>query len=497
MKKLLSVGLVLVFLASALSGCTLFTPKTTQFTHGLVDLVMQPIRMGDPSAQEYTKDLAGDFNKMMAERSSESELTLSVADYGGLEDMGVDQYLDGAQLIFNAAYDTKSGDGQLDFNGLGLVNGSMAIREGALAVDVSQFLGNLIIYEFESGLDFTKDITFNDRMDDIAKALNPEAQGTTETIDQAEKLLYKYADIAAKEIDDKSIESGKESISIMNKNVKVDTQTYELTADDLQIIVQAILETALEDDELMDFIYTNYPDAATYYGDFDEFKDEYQTSIEDALDNLDDSFADTEVDVTLSIYFTSPKLPFQAKKAVAVQIDYADDWSEYNIFYKFIKEDREFDFEIKYDDGYAPLEYYASNVKDGNQYVLDGELVMPDDSYSFVIEGTTDVSSTKETGEYTLTFSSNTGYDPFETIVLNITNELIQVKKGAEYEMTGTMDVDTVINGMPIYLALDMEGEYKFSDSVSVDLVDFDDPDAQVYDNIEDLMADFGGYLPY
>ncbi len=493
MKKLLSVGLVLVFLASALSGCTMFTPKTTQFTHGLVDLVMQPIRMGDPGSQEYTKDLAGDFNKMMAERSSEAELTLSVADYGGLEDLGVDQYLDGAQLTFNTAYDTKSGDGQLDFNGLGLVNGSLAIREGSLAVDVSQFLGNLIIYEFESGLDFKKDVTFNDRMDDIAKALNPEAMGTTETIDQAEKLLYKYADIAAKQIDTNSIESGKETISIMNKDVKVDTQTFELTADDLQNITQAVLETALEDDELVEFIYTNYPESAMYYEDMDEFKDEYQTSIEDALDNLDDSFEDTEVDITLSIYFTSPKLPFQAKKAVAVQIDFADEWSEYTAFYKFIKDGREFDFELNYDDGYAPFEYYASNIKDGNQYVLDGELVMPDDSYYLVISGTTDVSNTKEIGEYEINFSS---YD-IENITLVITNELTQVKKGSEYEMTGTLDVDTVINGMPIYLALDLEGEYTFADSVSVDLVDFDDPDAQVYDNFEDLIYDFGGYLPY
>ena len=496
MKKLLSVGLILVFLASTLSGCALFTSKTTQFTHGLVDLVMQPVRMADPNSQEYTKDLAGDFNKMMAERSSESELTLSVADYGGLEDLGVDEYLQGAQLTFNAAYDTKTGDGQLDFNGLGLVNGSLAIREGALAVDLTQFLGNLIIYEFESSLDFKKDVTFNDRMDDIARVINPEAKTTTATLDQAEKLLYKYADVAAKEIDAKSIESGKESISIMNKNVKVETQTFDLTVDDLQNITQAILETALDDDELVEFIYTNYPDASTYYDDMDEFKDEYQSSIEDALDTIDDAFADMEVDVTLSIYFTSPKLPFQAKKPVAVQIEFADEWSDYNIFYKFIKDGREFDFEINYDDGYSPFEYYASNVKDGNQYVLDGELVMPDGSVSLIMSGTTDVSATKEVGDYEITFDYFDGYDPL-TVTMVITNELTQVKKGSEYEMSGTLDIDTVVNGMPIYLALDMEGEYTFANSVSVDLVDFDDRDAQVYDNFEDLIYDFGGYLPY
>lgn len=506
MKKLLSLGLVLIFLASSLSGCGLFTPKTTQLTHGLVDLWMKPFNMADPEQRDYSKDISGDLAKLLDERSSETAIVLSLEEYEGLESLGMDEYLQGAEIRFETAYDTKTGDGVLDFNGLGLVNGSVAIHEGAVAVDVSQYLGSLIIYNFESALNFSKGVSFNDRMEDFSKAINPDAGTTSETIAEMQDLLYKYADIAATLIDASEITTSSEELSIMGDDTKVEKQSITLNNEDLKAISEAMLEAAIDDQDLLDFVANNYPNFDEYYTE-EDFRDEWPDTIQTALDDLDYNFDDMTMDVVLDVYYNYsgflasviPGLPFQKKNPVAIQFNYVDDWSTNDMFYKFIEDGRAFDFSVSVDQGYGVTEFYASNILDGKNYIMDGKLTMPDETYILEIDGKTTISNTKEVGQYNMTLTSNDEYSGIDTSYLAIDTKLTEVKKGSSYETESSITVDTVYYDQPMFVRLGLEGTWEFSNEVDVDLPDFNDRDAKVYDDLETLISDISsGYLfPY
>lgn len=505
MKKLLSLGLVTIILVTSLSGCAAAS-KPAQFTHGLVDLVMLPVNMANPDQQEYSNDITGDLEKLFEDKSSDTTMVISLDEYEGLESFGLDEYLQGAEIRLEAAYDTGSGDGVLDFNGLGLVNGSVAIHESAIAVDVSQYLGNLIIFNFESALDFKKGVTYTDRMDDIMKALNPDAETTSDTIAKMEELLIKYADIAAAEIDASAIETEKTELSIMGEDEKVEKQTITLNNEDLKAITKAVLETAIDDQDLIDFIASNYPNFDEYYTE-EDFRNEWPETIQYSLDDLDYTFDDMTMDLVMDIYYrysgflasAIQGLPFQKKTAVALQINYADDWSTSDVFYKFIEDGRAFDFAVSADQGYGVTEFYASNIPDGKDYILEGKLTMPDDAYILEMDGTTTISNTKEVGEYHMILTVNDEYASIESTYLDIETELTQVKKGSSYETESSIIVDTAYYGSPMYVKLEIEGTWDFSKEVEVDLPDFEDNDAMVYDDLETLISDISsGYMfPY
>ena len=500
MKKLSLWVLILTFLVTTLSGCSATSSKANQFTNSLVELIMFPFNMADLNQKEYSNDLSGNIQKLSNERSSQNELILSIEDYSGLEDLGVDQYLQGARLTFNSDYDIKTGDGLFEFNGLGLVNGSMALHEGALAIDLSQFLDNLIIYNFESGLNFSKDIRFIDRMDDLVKAINPETLNSSDMIAEMQTYLDKYAGIAATQIKASSIKSEKTELSIMGKDTKVGKETITLTNDDLKNITKAILEVAVADDELASFLYKlSSQQAYSAYDSEEEYIKEFQDSIQDSLDDLDDSFDDTDYKVELGIYYSYSGLfskvinglPFQKKTPVAIDVNYMDDDSNTNIFYKYIQDGRAIDFKITIADEYETLNVDLSNIKDGDQYILNGNLSVPYDTLALNISGTTTISSASEIGDYE--FVMTLPDSAFDKITMSIDSELSEIKKGSSYKAKGTLDLK--MDGyQAIGITLGIKGTYEFSDSVDVDLPDFNDPDAQVYDDFQALIEDLAMY---
>jgi hypothetical protein len=496
MKKLLSLGLIVFLIASTL-GCVLIQPKPSEVTHGLVDLIMSPLNKADPKQKEYSADLSGDLQKMMDERSSEGTLVLSVKDYSGLDNLGVSQYLQGAELRFETAYDNKTGDGSLKFNGLGLVNGTVAIHDKAVAIDLSQYLGSLIIINFESALNFGKGVNLSDRMEDFAKAINPDAKTTSETLTQLQTLLYKYADIAAKQINPSSIKTVKDTLSIMGKDTKVEKQSISFDNVAMKAIVKAVLEEAVNDQALVDFMVSNYPNTNTGTTT-DDLKKQIHDSIQNSLDNLDSNFDGTTMNYDIDLFYTYsgplssiiPGLPFQKKNPVAIQINYTNGDTTNNLFYKFVQDGRALDFSISFDSGTGPIAFYLTNIRKGNQYVMDGKLTMPDDTYSLTVNGTTTLSSAKETGAYNISISTSNSSAPFDTINLAITSELTQVKKGSSYETTGTISANTNLSGQPVAITLGLDGTWNFSNNVTVALPDFNDSTAKQYDSFEKFITD-------
>jgi hypothetical protein len=496
MKRSLLWGLIIILLASTLAGCSTSSSKANQLTDSLVDLAMQPINMANQNLREYSDDISGDMQKLQEEKSSESELILSVEDYTGLEDLGVDQFLQGARLTFNSVYDTKTGDGIFEFNGLGLVNGSVSFHENAMAIDLSQFLGYLMIYNFESTQDYAKGISATDRAEEIAKAMNPEALDSYELADEMESLLDKYADIVAGEINASSIESEKAEISVLGENEKVTKQMVALSTEDIKNITQAVLEAAVTDDDLASFFYAMSSTSA--YGMYDseeEFKSNMQESIQDTLDNLDTDFEDVDVVGNIEIYSTVSGflsnvvtgMPWQKSQPVAIHITMQDAEEDFDMYYKFFSEGIEIDFEITIDTGDGPTTFIISNIKDGDVYNLVGNFSEPYEYFSLDISGTTTVSKTSEIGEYVLTVDM---YDDiFDSIVLSLNTEVTEEKKGSSYKTKGTFDIE-LTGYQSITLSLGMKGSTEFSDSVEVDLPDYDDPDAMIYDDYQTLMED-------
>jgi hypothetical protein len=111
------------------------------------------------------------------------------------------------------------------------------------------------------------------------------------------------------------------------------------------------------------------------------------------------------------------------------------------------------------------------------------------------IEGSTQVGSSSELGEYELTIEYSDGVDA----QITVSTELSQVKKGSEYEFTASVGGDVAVAGQEIGVELGLEGNYVFSDKISIDLPDFDDPDAERYDDIleffEAIQSAFGNFL--
>ena len=494
LKKLWLMFVVFVIILSS-SGCA---PQNSpeHFTRGLVDLLLQPVQKINPEEKTYTDDLMGSLRKLMDTRSFESEMTFEIEKISGLEESlgSFGSMLSGASLEFTSAYDVKTGDGVLEFNGLGLVNGTLALHESQLAADIPQFLQDLMILEYESTLDYEKNILLEDRMQDLFKAVNPDGAEIDLLQPRLEALLYKYADLIATKVEKDQLEIEKDELEILGETQKVQKVSLNLDEDQIREILQLVLETAKDDDELYDLIKSYIPnvDGAS---DPDEIEDELRDSIESALDNLDDTDLGG-LEIAMEIYFLQANGLFKRESSpVAINLDVSTDEGSAEIFYKWFTEERQFDVEFKLDAEGESVEFYLLNVLEKDAYQLEGELSTQDGMVNASIEGSTQVGSSSELGEYELTIEYSDGVDA----QITVSTELSQVKKGSEYEFTASVGGDVAVAGQEIGVELGLEGTNVFSAKISIDLPDFDDPDAERYDDIleffEAIQSAFGNFL--
>jgi hypothetical protein len=247
-----------------------------------------------------------------------------------------------------------------------------------------------------------------------------------------------------------------------------------------------VLETAVDDDQLYNFVTTNIPSSVTQT-DPDQMKEQMKTSIQDGLDNLDSTdLAGAEVTIDL-FNLRSGKLVSLKKTPIAVNIKVSTDNGDAEVFYKYVVDKRQFDIEFKLDSDQQSLDLFITNILEKDIYNLKGELTLSDGTLDMNLDGTTQAKATSEVGEYELSFDYSDGSNTYAA-TLNLSTELTQVKKGSEYEMTASLSGSTTIHGQEIGAELSMDTTYNFSDDVKVDLPDFEDKDAAVYDNITDFI---------
>jgi hypothetical protein len=479
------IAVIFVMVLSAVGCAPQNTPET--FTNDLAAMILEPVQQVNKTEKTYSDDLQGSLGKLVDSKSYSSEMTIQVEDITGAESLGSGaQLLNGAKLDFESAYDVKTGDTLLAFNGMGLVNGSVALHEGALSLDIPQFLKQLMILEYDSTLDFSKPILLQDRIKDLMMAINPEAASSTETQAQLEELLYKYAGLIASKITKDQLSVGDDTLDILGVSTKVQKVTLTLDEDALREIIRVVLETAVDDDQLYNFVTTNIPSSVTQT-DPDQMKEQMKTSIQDGLDNLDSTdLAGAEVTIDL-FNLRSGKLVSLKKTPIAVNIKISTDNGDAEVFYKYVVDKRQFDIEFKLDSDQQSLDLFITNILEKDIYNLKGELTLSDGTLDMNLDGTTQAKATSEVGEYELSFDYSDGSNTYAA-TLNLSTELTQVKKGSEYEMTASLSGSTTIHGQEIGAELSMDTTYNFSDDVKVDLPDFEDKDAAVYDNITDFI---------
>ncbi len=152
-RKIVVGLLVLTFLLS-LAGCMPMQSKTEQFTDGLVRLMSTPLDMlADAEEPTYSDDLVGELLELTNTRSHNTSASLQIDRLSGIESMGFGLgMLSGARFDFESAYDVETGDGVIDFYGLGLISGKLAVHENAAALDIANFLPQMLILEYEIGI---------------------------------------------------------------------------------------------------------------------------------------------------------------------------------------------------------------------------------------------------------------------------------------------------------------------------------------------------------
>ncbi len=545
-KKIVYVLIILLISVSTMS-CFLTgvsgKEETEQFLDGMVSLVLAPVEKATTQMDErtYSDDLAGELAELVDSRSHEMEFVMEIEDLDVSSDDGFDvEQIRGGRLELESAYDMTTGDGVFEFYGFGLVNGTLAMSGPELALDMPSLLEEMFILEYQSELDFSRSIPFSDRMLDINAALNNQSStADADFYDDLELIMNTYADVIAEFIDPGELAVEDSEIEIAGEMTPVEMITIDLDEFDLEDIFRGVLEYAKDDDFLIDFLieygemFSSLFSTVTYDEPDTELREsDILEAIEYALEDLDYFVDDNEgLDISLSIYFAHtgflsnviPGLPLiQQQEPVAIEVDFddtytevemrytyfdtddsnfvafefsgGDDWTDADGYIEVFTQDRAFDLSAALNvEDEVDFSLALSNVKDGDSYLLDGQMSMfqyySETELEAEFSGETLITNQSEEGSFEIVFNFNDGWSIAEGEI-EIENQLNQVSKGTSYEAGSEIVVNVTMDGEDLGMELSTETEWAFMDQVSVDLPDFDDTDAQRYDSIQELFED-------
>lgn len=472
--------------ALLLTGCMRINPART-FAYGLVDLLMLPFE--ELTNEEYTKDLAGEVQELINTTSHDASFSLRIKDVFA-DAMGFDtSMLRGGKLDIETKYDAPSGDMSMAVNGLGLVNGYFYMQENQFAVDVPQFLTSMIVYEMQSQLNYNQPIMLNDRITDLQYALNPEAGNYDQAfLDELKTILRHYARLIADNLDISKLNWTTENVNAMGKSTRAQVITVSFDEKDLRDLTEIVLERAQDDERLKDFVVNNFMAAA--YDNIRDAEDEFDDAIEYALEDIDYVFEGEDIDLAVSIYFTPSFIMSGTPLAVGVTLD--DGWTEVNLFYKFIMDERELDVEVTAEVDRETIDFSLTNLKTRGGYEMTGAFNVPSEGIRVTLDGTTAISRNAEVTDMTIVLR---GSDLDIDGTVNIWSELTRIRNKREYEMVSEIEGSLNAYGESIGIVVDASGTYKFDNSVRVSIPNLNDRNAirvtsigELVDEIQNLM---------
>lgn len=223
----------------------------------------------------------------------------------------------------------------------------------------------------------------------------------------AEKLLTSYMITALECI--KNVEMESDELYAGDLARTCTKLTVTLDEDTLQDVVKAVCKRAVEDEELKKLIismaeaqiayvkrqfqsiYENYYAEMGVYDDFDDFwdermgdvkaeylYDEFQESLEAALDEIDELSMDGKLKMNIWVD--------NKGNIVGRELGISTDYDKITVFYKMVKEGRRFAYEAGYDDDYGKAELTGEGTASGD--TLTGEFVLAADGKELLIIST-------------------------------------------------------------------------------------------------------------
>lgn len=134
---------------------------------------------------------------------------------------------------------------------------------------------------------------------------NPEFRKVLPSEKELDKLLDKYIKIVIDNLDDVTKET--QTLKIGDIEQKVTVLEFQLSEETAARIAQQVLETAKEDESLIEYILkiSDFLEQEDLIEDADDVYDEFNTWIDDALESLEDADIGDETILTLTDYVNS------------------------------------------------------------------------------------------------------------------------------------------------------------------------------------------------
>lgn len=538
-QKKLVLSLVLIILLVGMTGCVPQQDKSEQFTEGLADLVLMPLSDAT-TFSAYQGTMVGEVSELMNSRSHETETEIILTDLSSSMDIGFDlSSVEDSRLEIDTAYQMDTGDGIVEFYGLGVVNSSMAVHENMIALDLPALLMELMgidqtlyIADFESGLDFTQPIPLADRINDLNIAVNGPGKDTEQMLSDLADIVDRYKSLLSSLIDSDQIEASTEEMEIAGELRNVQVLSLTLDAESAVQIITAVLEQAKTDEELFNFFLS-------FQSDYTEFllmeeegslHEDFVSGIQDMIDSLPTDFEDLQ-DVAIKMDlcfmyegFLSKQvqgLPWvQTKTPVALRFSYSDADSGLAGLYTSVKGDDTFDltftleahdemqsfngdlyFGRNHDDLAIIVNFEDSSEDqfrmDVSQFFMDGNKTITGTIYfgstfmdfDLTLNGLTETSGDTETTTLTYYGTIDDGWSE-TTFDLNVTSDLERVQSNSEYERNARADIIMSSQGETYTVGLDVDTTWNFSDDIEVDVSMFEDPDAAHFDSIMEMLEE-------
>lgn len=333
----------------------------------------------EKKAMEDVYDLSGDLYDSFILESLNSTFNKSVS-----ADMSVELGKDGEELLDLAGLAgvdlswLKSVQGEMEFSikdtifsmGVGaslnkddIVSGNviMDMENGEMYLQIPELTKTYMGMYLEDTLgsyDYRQYEQFKEQQEvnkDLVKALPSQSQ--------AEKLLKKYTTIALKCVDD--VSTGSKTLKVDGIQQKCTELKVTLDADTLQNMMEAVLEEMVEDSDLEKYIVN----VAEVYGeDGDDIYENFQESIDFALDNLDRQISD-DTRIIMKVYVDGKG---NIKGRTIEWNDYRGDKQSISILMPQKGSKAGFEFSVNADG--EKIELSGSGKKSGNKVTGEYEL---------------------------------------------------------------------------------------------------------------------------
>ncbi len=286
---------------------------------------------------------------------------LGAADAEWLEKIGLDLNVSMKDNVFGATIGALLGDDQL-ISAEALMDMENAAVYFLLPELSTSYIGVDVGYtDVSSYLDSGSYSELAGVYDDLMKAM-PDAE-------VLEEMLNRYLLAAVNSID--NVKKSTEVLEVEDIEQKCTVLRVKLTEKDVLGIVEAILEEAKDDKDLIKVI-TDFAKKASlgYELDVDEIEDNFEEGIEDLLDSIKDSkaYADSDGKLIMQVWVNSDG------EVAGRDVTFEDSYDSFEIKYYMPQSGENFAMELSFSDGYDTVAVTGEGTKTDTE--MSGEFVI-------------------------------------------------------------------------------------------------------------------------